>query len=274
MVTCLLSTFAEDELLKSTCDFQPDKVMKGEVVYEVLKVKNGLPLFLNEHLERFQHSLLLAQIKGPSDEFIKESLRILISGNGLKQGNIRFQVSRNFDERVRWYCWVNPHEYPTQEMYENGVATGIYHAERINPEIKRYNEPLKSAVTTFLGTTGFYEALLTDQKGFIKEGSRSNLFFVRKNKLLTPPISQVLPGVTRRVIIQLALDMGIPVSEQQINHAELNQMEAAFLSGTSPGILPIFSIDELSFCIDNKIVSSLIKTYNQHCSDYLQNFEW
>jgi len=274
MVTCLLSTFAEDELLKSTCDFQPDKVLKGEVVYEVLKVKNGLPLFLHEHLERFQQSLSLAQIKGPADNFMVSSLHMLIVNNGLKQGNIRFQVSRNPGERVRWFCWVSPHQYPTQEMYTHGVAAGVYFAERLYPAIKRHNEPLKSAVTSFLDATGYYEALLTDQKGFIKEGSRSNLFFVRQNELITPPISQVLPGVTRRVIIQLALDMGIPVSEQHINHTELNRMDAAFLSGTSPGILPVNKIDKLSFGTENKIVSSLMKAYNQRCYDYLQNFEW
>ncbi len=274
MITCLLSTFAEDDLLKSTCDFHPDPVMKGEVVYEVIKVINGIPLFLSEHLQRFQQSLIHTQINGPSEAYIKESLRMLIASNGLKQGNIRFQVSRNAGERSRWYAWVSPHQYPNAEQRSQGVATGVFRAQRPHPEVKRWNEQLKSEVTQYLKSTGYYEVLLTDPQGFITEGSRSNVFFVRNNQLITPMTEQVLHGVTRGAIIQLAIEKGIDFCECPISTKELPQMEAAFLSGTSPGILPIHSIDQLRYRTDNMIVNTLTDAYNQHCSDDLHHFEW
>lgn len=72
------------------------------------------------------------------------------------------------------------------------------------------------------------------------------MFFIQDNQLLTPPLERVLPGVTRQRIIQTALDIGIPVIETLIPANNISSFQGAFISGTSPKILPIASIGDLN----------------------------
>ena len=274
MISCLLTTFIEDEILKSTCDFNPDRIMGGEVVYEVLKVEQGVPLFLEKHLARFNQSLSLAKIPVPSEEMIRHSLQSLIETNKLRQGNIRFQIALQQNNTIHWSCWVSPHLYPSLKQYDEGVHTGVFKSERQHPEIKRWNDRFKTDISSFLNKTGFHEALLMNSHGLITEGSRSNVFFIIKNQVITPEIRWVLPGVTRSVVIELINTLQLSFVEEPVTQAVLSQIDAAFITGTSPGILPIQSIDQKTLNTDHPITCSLQESYKQLCSTYFHHFHW
>jgi branched-chain amino acid aminotransferase len=273
MISCQLITFIDNGDLKSTCDFNADKIMAGEVIYEVLRVVEGVPLFLNEHLIRFQHSASMSQLHIPDHEFIKKGIRLMIETNGLKNGNIRLQTTSAPDQPNRWYCWVAPHYYPTKSQYAEGVRTGLFQAKRNHPNIKRWNGKLKQEEAEKLATSGYYELLLTsDDK--ITEGSRSNVFFIKENELFTAKVNSVLPGVTRAIVIQIIRALRFQLHETDIDIRDLPKFQSAFLTGTSPGILPIQSIDDYLLRVDHPLLQMLQVSYQQACEKALKNFVW
>ena len=91
---------------------------------------------------------------------------------------------------------------------------------------------------------GFDEAILLTDDGHVSEGSAENLFVVRDGILLTPPVTDnVLEGITRRHILEVAGDLGLPVQVRSIDRTELYQAEEVFLCGTGAQLAPVVEID-------------------------------
>jgi branched-chain amino acid aminotransferase len=91
---------------------------------------------------------------------------------------------------------------------------------------------------------GYDEALMLTQDGHVSEGSAENLFLVREGILITPPVSDnILEGITRRHVITVAGDLGIPVSERSIDRTELYMADEVFLCGTGAQLAPVVEVD-------------------------------
>jgi branched-chain amino acid aminotransferase len=91
---------------------------------------------------------------------------------------------------------------------------------------------------------GYDEAIMLNQDGHVSEGSAENLFIVREGILITPPGSDnILDGITRRHLISMAGDLGIPVSERSIDRTELYMADEVFLCGTGAQLAPVVEID-------------------------------
>jgi branched-chain amino acid aminotransferase len=91
---------------------------------------------------------------------------------------------------------------------------------------------------------GFDEALVLAPDGHASEASAANLFIVRDRTIITPPLSDdILEGVTRKAIIQLAADAGIPVDVRSIDRSELYVCDEAFLCGTGVQVSPVIEVD-------------------------------
>jgi branched-chain amino acid aminotransferase len=233
-------------------------------IYEVLRVIRGIPLFLEDHLDRFYHS---AQIAGKTITFsenqIKEFLKNLIEKNETEEGNVLISCKINLK------AFFIPHNYPTEKMYCEGVFCGILQAERENPNAKVFQTTVRQQADKMLADNGFYEVLLVDHLGKITEGSRSNVFFVKGNELVTAPPEKVLMGITRQKTIRLAHILNIQVNEREIDLSELSNFDAAFTTGTSPKILPIKKVDRITFSPHNEIVRQLMKSYDNLIEEYL-----
>jgi len=91
--------------------------------------------------------------------------------------------------------------------------------------------------------SGFNEALLLDCNGNIAEGPGENLFIVKANKLITPSLGNVLPGITRASVIQIAKDQGIKVEEKILTKEDVINADEAFFTGTAAEVTPIASLD-------------------------------
>lgn len=235
-------------------------------IYEVLRVVNGIPLFLEDHLERFYHS---AQLAGRTIRFSEVDiylfLKALIKNNGIQEGNVLISCKTNLK------AFFITHSYPTSEMYRDGVVCGVLKAERENPNAKVFQTTVRQQANRMIEEKGLYEVLLVDHFDRITEGSRSNVFFVRGNELVTPPGNQVLLGITRQKTLQLASVLQIQLFEQVINFSDLVDFDAAFITGTSPKILPIRQIDGFIFNPDNKIVRLMMESYDELIDSYLNH---
>lgn len=254
--------FVYNEEIRPVKDFIPGENEGG--IYEVLRVVRGIPLFLKDHLERFYHS---AELAGKtilfSENQINDYLKTLIEKNEVSEGNILISCKINLK------VFFIKHSYPTAEMYKNGVSCGILKAERENPNAKVFQTTVRQRADQMLAENGFYEVLLADHLDNITEGSRSNVFFVHGNELVTSPDCKVLLGITRQKTIEIAERLDIPVTEREVNHAELHDFDAAFITGTSPKILPIFKIDGFDFNPHYEIVRLLMKNYDDLIEGYL-----
>ena len=88
-----------------------------------------------------------------------------------------------------------------------------------------------------------FEGLYVDEQGRITEGTTSNLFVWRRRQLLTPPLVGILPGVTRRVVLQAATAAGLRVRERPLSTADLQDADEAFLTSSLAEVVPIIDVD-------------------------------
>lgn len=85
---------------------------------------------------------------------------------------------------------------------------------------------------------------MLDTQGFVAEGSGENVFFVRDKVIYTPPVTSILPGITRATVITLAREMGYEVREQQVTRDELYMADEVFFTGTAAEVTPAREIDD------------------------------
>jgi len=90
---------------------------------------------------------------------------------------------------------------------------------------------------------GYDEAILLDSEGYVAEASGENIFMVKDGLLKTPPLTSILPGITRSSLITLARDLGVPVQEERFSLDDLYLADEAFLTGTAAEVTPIREVD-------------------------------
>lgn len=258
--------FIEDGELLPVEEFQANT---GIEIYEVIRVMEGVPLFLEDHLKRFFHSAWLLHLQIPlTEQEIRERLEKLITSNIVREGNIRFSYC--FRPYGRFQAYFIPHFYPGPSMVGSGVACELLNARRSDPNVKAVQAGLRILTDQMISETGSYEVLLVDDRGRITEGSRSNVFFVRGEKLITAPDEDILPGITRKKVLELARELFIPVVFEALPEEDLLKVDAVFLTGTSPKVLPVKKIGEIPLKVVNPVVLRIIEGYDWKIRDYIE----
>lgn len=255
--------FVFNDRLQPVSTFIPSENEGG--IYEVLRVVNGMPLFLEEHLQRFQHS---AELAGKEIRYSCAQLEVflnqLIARNEVKEGNILISCKTNLK------AFFIAHNYPTRLHYQKGIRCGLLRAERMNPNAKVFQTEVRKQANRLMEAKGFFEVLLVDHENRITEGSRSNVFFIKGNKIITSPGKQVLLGITRQKAIACAGHLNYVVNETEIELDGLTDFDAAFISGTSPKILPIKELDEHFFNTENSVLRNLMREYDRMIEENLK----
>jgi branched-chain amino acid aminotransferase len=130
--------------------------------------------------------------------------------------------------------------------------------------------------TTEAKQEGFDEALLLDSNGFVAEGPGANFFFEKDEVLYTPKLGNILPGITRQTIFELADEMGIEVRERQFKVEDVYEADGAFFTGTAAEVAGIESLDGKNFGLQwsDTIGYELSRAYNNRVQkkEY-KNFE-
>jgi branched-chain amino acid aminotransferase len=229
-------------------------------IYDVFRIENGRPLFLQDHLERFCNGIRQSRIHIDFTlEELKKKLTQLIKESRVLNGNIKVEVLFNHNNRqlLSWRAGFIPTRYPDSQMYINGVDCLLLERERSNPEVKIANPQLRSESDRLREKNSVYETLL-HSNGVITEGSRTNVFFIRKNELWTAPDHLILPGIIRKKVVDIARSISIPIYMYPVQVNELHKMDGAFLSGTSPRVLPIRSIGLTTFVTPHPLTNLII----------------
>ncbi|HDR90228.1 MAG TPA: hypothetical protein ENN63_11460 [Bacteroidetes bacterium] len=271
MQECIQQIFYLNDRFLTCEGFSNDYVYRGQSLYEVIRVMQGVPVFFEDHMERMQHSASVSGISlWLSAEDVRGILAELVKRNQEPNGNVRvvFNIQPSGSKYfLAYYC---PHFYPTQDQYRQGVEVMVYMAERQNPTAKLLNMGLRLEVYKAVIESGVYEALLVNRQGQITEGSRSNAFFIRNGKLITAPDQMVLKGISRKYVLQFLKEEGIPVCMEPLHLDELEKAEAAFLTGTSPKVLPVNRVRNQSFNTGHPLLIAAMKGYDRAVDDYIE----
>lgn len=264
MNECINEYYIYNNKVKKCSEFDESYIKNGKSIYEVIRIIDGKPLFLEQHLERLHNSVKLYDYELKlSIKYITEGIYKLIDVNRVEIGNIKLILNYKKDESVLVLYFIQ-HHYPTKFQHENGVKTILFYGERNNPNAKVINNDFRNLVNKKIKENDAYEAILVDNNGFITEGSRSNIFMVKDSKVFTAPLKDVLPGITRCVIIKLLQNIGVEFLETSIKANEIDTLDGLFISGTSPKVLPISEVNELSFnSSESKIIRKIIKVFDE-----------
>lgn len=240
-------------------------------VYEVIRVMEGIPLFLEEHLERLQQSInLLGFSYWIEQDTLKTQIYRLAEANQFINKNCKLVLTGLGTATPTLYYFFIPSKYPEESLYGQGVPTILYYDERKQPNVKAVASEQRKLINQAIAQAGAYEALLVNQRNQVTEGSRSNLFIIKDGALYTPPLGDVLPGITRGKVIALCKKLQIPLFEKEISVEFLQEAEGIFLTGTSPKVLPISQVDQQKFPSSrHPLILDLIHGYDQMVQQYI-----
>jgi branched-chain amino acid aminotransferase len=248
-------------------DLQPAEVFdnsivyEGNSIYEVIRVLKGNPVFFHDHMERLAASVKLQHRKQLADiQILRKDIINLTRADRKKEANIKIVFNYKDDSFNYLVYYIEP-IYPSQEQYKNGVKGILYYAQRKDPESKVINHKLRSSIYHKLIHEGGYEALLVNEDNLITEGSRSNIFFLKGETLYTAPDNLVLNGITRKYILEICREDLIDVVFACINVEDISEYDAVFMTGTSPMVLPFFSIDKVFYNFRLPLIERLRKLY-------------
>jgi branched-subunit amino acid aminotransferase/4-amino-4-deoxychorismate lyase len=222
----------------------------GYGVYETLKVRKQRLFFAQEHMERLLHS---AQIIGLQHQYshadLCNHLEALLKANGRPDSNLKvLLVGRTDVEADVYVLELNP-LFPKRHDYRDGTKVILWEGERAYPQAKTLNMLISTIAYRAAQAQASYDALLVDRDGYVREGTRTNLFYLLDNILYTPPATTVLAGVTRHTVIRCLTEHGQAVVERALHRSEIARC-AMFLTSTSTKIMPIAAIGEQKLTID------------------------
>jgi branched-chain amino acid aminotransferase len=214
---------------------------------------------LNEHLIRLQNSARILGFEVPFGlEQLVEATRCTIRENRFEQCYVRpiayigsGGMGLNYTgctvnvSIAAWY-WG---EYVGDGTLERGsrMKTSSYARHHINSNMSKAkacgNYMLFQMARTEAKRDGYDEALMLDTNGHVAEGSVEHIFLVRDNKLITPPLTHLLDGITRDTVMTLARERGFEAREELFSRDYVLTADEAFLVGTGAEVTPVIELD-------------------------------
>jgi len=235
----------------------------GTAVFEGIranKTKDGPAIFrLERHIQRLINSAKIMQMKTKySFKDFKKACIDIVKINKLTSAYIRPLIFFGFGKMglgttgvpveniVAAFEWAT---YLGKDALLKGANVKISSFTRHHPDVMMTKAKASgNYANSTLGkmeavNAGYDEAVMLDPQGYVSECSAENVFIIKDGILVTPPTSNVLEGITRESIMEIARDMKIQVKEQRFTRDQMYTADEAFLSGTAAELTPIASVD-------------------------------
>jgi D-alanine transaminase len=226
----------------------------GDAVYEVLRVYGGKPWLADEHFTRLKRSLAAIRIEGIDLPRLRSRMDQALKAGPFAEATVYFQITRGAAPRTHAFpadvkptelLWVQAYSDSYKEARQVGTSVIVY------PDLRWGRCDIKS--TNLLGNVlalqaakeaNCLEALLVKPDGTLTEATHSSLFGVIKGVVVTAPESPgILPGVTRRFLLELAARAKVQVREQALRRDQLSSIDELFMSGTTMEVMPVIRVD-------------------------------
>jgi D-alanine transaminase len=226
----------------------------GDAVYEVVRIFQGKPVHLREHWERLARSLAGLEITC-NLERLQKRLLSTVEASGVDQGMVYIQITRG--SAPRQHRFPSPTTEPNELLYVNELkrkspdeVKGIKVTTTPDLRWRRCDLKTTNLLANVLANElafreGGGEVLFFNDHGLLTEASHSNLFVVMDGILRTAPTSMnILAGITRKFVLELATKNNIPVVEEAVSLIELKNAEEILLTGTISEIMPVLNVDD------------------------------
>ncbi len=256
---------------------------RGTAIFEVMSITSTYkgPAFfcLEEHIERFFSSAELSYMKIPyTKDEIKEALFATARRNSVENGFAKFYAyypdidlgttpSDNVSTAV--FCIDSSLPGIRRQGPNQGISVGISKYRKLHPETTAVHAKIAGNYVNGclarmeVKKRGFDEVLMLDTNGYVAEGPTANILLINGTSVQTPSIENVLPGITRRVIMKILDDMGYPEKETRIRPSDLARYEEAFFSGTLNPVQPIARIEDKVFACPGPMTSEIMSRMDE-----------
>jgi D-alanine transaminase/branched-chain amino acid aminotransferase len=222
-------------------------IQRGYGIFDFFKVLNGRPIFLDDHLERFYRSASLLRLPvQQTREELKALLRELLRRNNQPNCGVRITLTGGHSDDG--YSIGQPNLLVTQRplpnnkaLSERGIRLMTHEHQRQIPEAKSIDYLMPIWLQPILREKNA-DDVLYHRNGLLSECPRSNIFIVTANDEVLTPARNVLKGVIREKILQLA-PSGIRARERDVTVQDLRAAKEVFMTSTTKNILPVVSVD-------------------------------
>jgi branched-chain amino acid aminotransferase len=235
----------------------------GEGIYETMRTYHRRPFLLDRHIRRLRQSARMIDLPLPfTDDQLAAQIRdtqetARIDG----EAYIRVLVTRGvgeltYDPKATPHpsivIIVKPQVDPAPEVYERGVSVVIVdivrnHPASVNPMIKSNNLMNSALAAQEAIKRNAYEGIMRNYRGELTECTTANLFIVKNDEVMTPPLDAgLLPGITREFLFDIGKDIGVNVREEVLRDGDLFGADEAFLTSTTRELVPIVTVNDRS----------------------------
>jgi branched-chain amino acid aminotransferase group I len=233
-------------------------VQGGDAVWEGLRVYNGRIAELDGHLQRLQDSAKALAFSGvPSSDDVRIAIFNTLEANGMRDNaHIRLTLTRG--EKVT--SGMNPRfnqsgctlivlaEWKPPVYSDDGIRVITASTRRNTPQCLdskiHHNNLLNNILATIeANVAGVDSAIMLDISGFVSETNDTNLFIVKNNRVLTPHADSCLPGLTRKMILEICDAQNIQSAERNLSLTEIYTADEVFTSGTMGELTPVLEAD-------------------------------
>ncbi len=226
----------------------------GDAVYEFIASYNGKMFCMEEHLDRLQNSMKGLLFPETDPAFIKNAVHEIFNKARIDRAGLYIQISRGVaprdhawakDIKVQIIMTIKKVKELSSKLREEGIDIITVEDERwSNCDIKTVQILPNAMAKQKAKNQGVFDAIFVSKDGIIREGTSSNFFIIKDKGIITPPLTKnILPGITRMVVLNLARDLGIKTQEKFITKDDIFSADEAFLTGTITEILGIKTID-------------------------------
>ncbi len=233
---------------EASLDLSDVALLRGYAIFDYFLFQRKRPFFLKDYIDRFYRSAHFMHLEPPfSKAQLRDYILELIQANDMDEGAIRLLLtggnSPDGFKPGRPNLIILQHPYPNHpaERYTKGVKVLLDDYLRDLPEVKSINYTRSIFLQPRLQDAGALEPLY-HQEGLVTEAARSNIFAVFGKKLVTP-YRQILMGVTRRKLIELARN-DYEIEERDLQVDELIRADELLLTGSSKGLMPVVQVDD------------------------------
>jgi D-alanine transaminase len=224
-------------------------------VYEVVKYYHGKPFRMEDHIQRLKNSLNEVRINYDRTDELPSVFNELLGLNDLKQQDaaIYLQISRGANQRVHHFpanlsptVYAFAFSFPSfTENLEKGIKVITSEDIRwLRCDIKSVSLLPNSMLYQQAVEQGAGECVLI-RNGMVTEATHSSVVGVKDGMLITHPLSNlILPGITRKVILEIASESGIPFREEAISAEELFELDELIICGTGSEVMPAVQVND------------------------------
>ncbi len=211
-----------------------DAFMCGYGVYETLRTYKGELFCLEAHIERLFYSAdrIQLEIRWPKQDIVGYVNQIK-AREEIK--DVRLKIIVTEDDII---IWARPLVAHPDKWYRNGISVLTYGIERFMPGIKTLNCLASLIAKKYAEKMGVYEVLLVDKDGVVREGSKSNVFWIKNQKVYTTK-TNILKGITRKKVFKIT-----KVIEKDCKLNDILNSDEVFITNTTSSILPVTKIDD------------------------------